>query len=151
MINEDVSPVYTAASTSATAAGTGDNTAVTGDTIDLTTLQYPAEVALVFAFIAVLAAGKSLFLKSVVIEHGAASNMSDAATLFTLEDATGTAVATSAGGGTVKGVKKYGRVIKGAKRYVRIKFTPDLDATGTDTAVVTSLLLFGAEILGPAA
>ena len=152
MISEDISGAYAAASTSATAAGTGDNTAVTGVIVDraAAALNSPQEIAVLFPFTTTLGAGKNLFLKSVLLEHGDAANLSDAATFATFEDATGHSVATSAGGGTVTGCKRYGVNIGGAKRYVRLKFTPDLDATSVDTAVVMSVLVFAKEQVGPA-
>lgn len=133
-----------AANTAATAAGTGDNTAVTGVTIDRAACKMPLSAVVAIAFSATLAATKKLFLKSVVVEHGDASDLSDAATYLTLEDTTGTAVATGAtGGSTETGCKEYDIDLSGAKRYIRIKFTPDLDATATDTAALAAVLVVG--------
>jgi hypothetical protein len=132
-----------AANTAVTAGGAGDNTLVTGVTIDLSLLNYPKSAVFALLFTATLAAGKSLFNKSCTIEHGAQSNLSDAAVLFTLEDSTGTAIATSAGGGTVTGEKEYDIDLAGAKQYIRIKFTPDMDASGTDTSAIAAAAVFG--------
>lgn len=136
-----IGAAYAAASTSLTAAGGGDNTEVTGVTIDLMALPTRYEsVCFSLPATATLAATKTLTI-SAKIETGDASNLSDAtdmvaaSTVLTLTGA--------AGGSTERGVAKVGSSLEYAKRYIRIKFTPDLSATGTDTAVVQSIALFG--------
>jgi hypothetical protein len=132
-----------AAHTAATAAGAGDNSAVTGATIDLSAQYFPRELLVCFSYTTTLAAGKKLFLKSMVVQHDTDSAMGTAATYATLEDDTGTAIATHATGGTVTGTKVYEVDLGGAKRYIRVNYTPDLDASGTDTAQVECLLSMG--------
>lgn len=136
----EIHAAYAAASTSATAGGSGDNTEVTGVTIDLLALPTRYEsIAFVLAATATLAATKSLTIAA-KIETSDASNMSGAtdlvasATVLTL---------TSADGGTERGTAKVGASLEYASRYLRIKFTPNLDATATDTAVIQSAALFG--------
>ena len=150
MIGETTSTAYTAANTSVTAGGAGDNSAVTGVIIDRAAYNYPQKMTVSFAYTATLAAGKSLFLKTVLVEHDDASNLGSAATLATLENGTGTAIATSAGGGTVTGTQKYNVWIGSAKRYIRLKFTPDMDATGTDTSAISVQVLMGGSYKAPA-
>lgn len=132
------------ANTALTAAGTGDNTAITGSILDRQAKDYPVALVLAVPFTATLAASKNLFLKTVLVEHGDDSALSDAATFATLEDATGHAIATDSGSGsTLTGCKEYSLDLTGAKRYIRIKATPDLDATGTDTAAISGEVVFG--------
>ena len=132
---------YAAASTAATAGGAGDATEVTGVIIDTATLQSRCEsLCFTLAATATLAATKTLAV-SAKIETGDAANLSDAsdlvaaATVLTLTGATG--------GSTETGTAKVGVSLEYAKRYVRIKFTPELSATGTDTAAIQSVALFG--------
>lgn len=151
MSSENVSVSRAAANTSVTAGGAGDNTAVTGTIIDRDAIYSPQKVTLAINWTATLAASKLLTLKSVLIESSDASDMSGATTLVNWEDATGTAIATDSGSGsTLTGCKKYGAHLGPAKRYVRIKFTPDLNATSTDTAALSATLIFDAMYKGPA-
>lgn len=151
MSSENVSVARAAANTSVTAAGAGDNTAVTGTIIDRDAIYSPQKVTLAINWTATLAASKLLTLKSVLLESSDASDMSGATTLVTWEDATGTAIATDSGAGsTLTGCKKYGVHLGPAKRYVRVKFTPDLNATSTDTAALSATLIFDAMYKGPA-
>ncbi|HJV75349.1 MAG TPA: hypothetical protein VJ654_14075 [Noviherbaspirillum sp.] len=137
----EIAAAYAAAATSATAGGTGDNTEVTGVTIDLLSLSTRYEsLCFALAATATLAATKTLTVAA-KIEHGDASDMSDAADL--VASATVLTLTGATGGSTETGTAKVGVSLEYAKRYVRIKFTPDLSATGTDTAVVQSVALFG--------
>lgn len=126
-----------------TAGGAGDNTQVVGQIIDRQALSLPLSILVLILWKTVLAAAATLTLKSVLIEHGDDSALADAATYATLETAGGTAVATSAGGGTVRGESKYSVDLNGAKRYIRIKYTPDLSAANTDTAELSSCFVTG--------
>jgi hypothetical protein len=134
-------PQLAADNTSLTAAGAGDNTQVVGVIIDRTLLNYPLSAILALAWKAVLGASATLTLKTVLIEHGDASNLSDAASLATFADVV---VATDSGSGsTLRGCQEYKADLAGAKRYVRFKFTPDLSAANTDTATVAAVAVFG--------
>jgi hypothetical protein len=69
--------------------------------------------------------------------------LSEPADLAAFEDSTGTVIATGAtGGSTEAGVKKYSVHLGKANRYIRLKYTPDLDATATDTASVGAIAVF---------
>lgn len=120
--------------TSLTAAGTGDNTAVTGATVDRhhpSTGSLAGSAQFVIAWSAVLAATKTLSLKAVKIEHSAdGTNWSD----YTTAADIGVVATGPTGGGTVSGVSTLPIDLSSAKQFVRIDFTPDLSATGTDTA-----------------
>jgi hypothetical protein len=145
-----IKAVRAAANTAVTAGGAGDNAAVTGVTIDRLALNLPMSAVFAIAWTATLAAAATLTFKNVVIEHGAASNMSDAATFATLEDGTGTVIQAGGAGGTFADCKEYDVDLQGAKQYVRIKFTPDLSAANTDTAALAAVAVFGGSQVLPA-
>ena len=127
--------------TALVAAGTGDNTAVTGVIIDRASYKYPQSMVASLSWQAVLAASKKLTMKSVVIEHGDASNLSDAANYVAPADVD---VKVDGGsGGTYRGAQEYNVDLSAAKRYIRLKYTPDLNASGTDTAEVAAQFIFG--------
>jgi hypothetical protein len=134
-----------AAALAITAAAGQDGQAQTGVIIDRgdSDVKYSQFVTIAVPYSAVLAQGKKLFIKSAVLEHSAASDMSGAADLVVFEDSTGTAIATGAtGGSTEVGVKKYSAHLGAGLRYIRFKYTPDLDATATDTASVGAIAVF---------
>jgi hypothetical protein len=83
------------ANTSATAAGTGDNTAITGAILDRQSYGNAQSAVVAIPYTTTLAAAETLTLKSVLLEHGDASNLSDVATFATLEDSTGSVIATA--------------------------------------------------------
>lgn len=138
-----------AASTALTAAGTGDNTQIVGDIFDRgAAMNFPKSLTIAIEYTTTLAANKTLTAKSLIIEHGNDSGLSDVATYYAPADVV---LATDAGsGGTLKGSAKYSVDLHGAKQYVRLKYTPDLNASGTDTATVEAQLLFGDSYIKPA-
>jgi hypothetical protein len=143
-----VKVVRAAANTAVTAGGSGDAAEVTGATIDR--LAHGAALSAVFAipYSAVLAAGKKLKI-AYTIEHGDASDLSDKADFV---DVAAVTVATGAAttGSTETGCLEIPVDLAGAKRYVRILFTPDLDAAGTDTAALSAVCVLGGEDRIPA-
>jgi len=131
--------------TALTAAGAGDNTEVVGQIIDTTLFKHPLSLAILVPWKAVLAASKTLTLKTVKLEHGGDSGLSDAANLVTPADVV---VATDSGSGsTLHGCQKYDVDIGGlgCKRYIRLKVTPDLNNTATDTATIAGAFVFGGQ------
>lgn len=137
----EIAAAYAAASTLLTAGGAGDATEVTGVTIDLLALPTRYEsVCFALAATATLAATKTLTVAA-KLETSDASDMSGAVDL--VESATVLTLTGATGGSTERGTAKVGVSLEYAKRYVRVKFTPDLSATATDTAVVQSVALFG--------
>lgn len=135
-----ISVMRAAANTAATAAGSGDNTAVTGAIIDRMAIGNPQSAVLAIPYTATLAAGETLSIGHMV-QEGNAANLSDAETLQTADAAV---VATGpVGGGTVTGVFEVDVPMAGAGQYVRANFTPDLSASGTDTAALSAVLVFG--------
>lgn len=132
---------YAAASTPVTAAGAGDNTEVTGVTIDQMALPTRFEsVCFALTVTSTLAATKTAIVTA-KIETSDNSDMSSASDL--VASAAVLTLTGAAGGSTERGVAKVGVSLEYAKRYLRIKFTPDLNATGTDTAVIQSTAVFG--------
>ena len=123
------------------AGGAGDNTLVTGLIIDRESWHMPLSAVLGISYTTTLAEAATLTFKSLLVEHGDAANLSDAATFLTLEDATGSVIETGpTGGATVTGCKEYDIDLAGAKRYIRIKVTPDLSAADTDVAGLAGVL-----------
>jgi hypothetical protein len=100
----------------------------------------PQSGVLAIPFSATLAEGETLSVTA-EIESGNEDDLSDAETLSTMASAV---VATGpSGGGTVTGTVQFDVALMGAGRYVRGKFTPDLSASGTDTAAISSVLVLG--------
>ena len=113
------------------AAGTGDNTEAVGEIVDMLAQPDLRSGTIVIAGQATLADTKSIALNDVGLEHGDAANLSDKADFATEVDFA--AVKTSSGGTTEEFGIKLKQDLWGIKRYWRVKVTPDLDATGTDT------------------
>jgi hypothetical protein len=136
-----IASVRTSDNASLTAGGAGDNTQVVGQIIDRTLFSFPQSATFAIFAKAVLGASATLTLKTVLIEHGDAANLSDAATFSAPADFI---LFTDAGAGsTLRGQKEYDIDLAGAKRYLRLKFTPDLSAANTDTAECSSVVIFG--------
>lgn len=136
-------PAIASAFVSATAAGTGDNTAVTGATVDRlngSNGTMAGSAQFVVAWSAALAATKTLTLKSAKIEHS--DDGSSWADYVTFTDP-GVVATGPTGGGTVTGTTALNVDLNSAKRYVRLDFTPDLSATGTDTASLVAVAELG--------
>jgi hypothetical protein len=143
-----IAVVRAAANTAVTAGGGGDNTAVTGVIIDRAAFGWPQSAVFAIPFTTTLAATQSLAINSCVVQSGENSGLSDATTLATRPNGN---VATSSGGGTVTGVVEFDVNLSGAGRYVRFNYTPDLSASGTDTAALGSAVaVFGGAIRLPA-
>jgi len=115
---------YAAIST-ATAGGTGDATEVDGAYIDR---QGFDSLKVIIAYKAVLAQGKTLSI---------AAN---------LQDATSSG---GAGGSTETGVVELDFDISGANQYVRVQYTPDMNASGTDTATLSAVYILGGAQVQP--
>ena len=91
-------------------------------------------------YTATLAAGETLSI-GYTVQSGNADELGDATTLKT---GVSTVVATGpSGGGTVSGTLEVDLPLAGAGRYVRANFTPNLSASGTDTAALSSVMVLG--------
>jgi hypothetical protein len=145
-IGSKIAVVRGAANTAVTAGGGGDNTAVTGVIIDRAALGWPQSCVVAVPFTTTLAATQSLSL-AMTVQSGETPNLADATTLATRPDGI---VASSAGGGTVTGTVELDVNLSGAGRYVRANFTPNLSASGTDTAALSEVIVFGGQQRLPA-
>jgi len=146
-IGGKISVARAGANAAVTAGGAGDNTAVTGVIIDRAAFGWPQSAVFAIPFTTTLAATQSLAINTCVVQSGENSGLSDATTLATRPNGN---VATSAGGGTVTGVVEFDVNLSTAGRYLRFNYTPDLSASGTDTAALSSIAVFGGAIRLPA-
>lgn len=139
-IGDLISVRRAAANTAVTAGGGGDNTEVVGVILDRAALGFPQSCVVAIPFTATLAANQTLAI-AWDMDEGDASNLSDAEVLIS---AAAQVVATGpAGGGTVTGTFEANVKLGGAGRYVRLNFTPNLSASGTDTAALSAVIAFG--------
>jgi hypothetical protein len=118
----------------ATAAGTGDATAVTGATVDR---QGFGSGKAVVAWKTTLTADKTLAI-AVEYQDSADGSSWNAAVALQASTVVKTGAATNA-----VGEEEFNISFAGLQRYVRINFTPDLNNSGTDTAVVAATIILG--------
>lgn len=111
-----------------TAGGTGDGVKVNGATIDRLTNRAES-LKLAVAGLAALADTKTL---SIAVEIQESADASTWDTAVAVEAAT--VVATGDGGSNETFCREYDIDLSARKQYVRFNVTPDLSATGTDTA-----------------
>lgn len=134
---------YAAIST-ATAGGTGDATEVDGAYIDR---QGFDSLKVIIAYKATLAEAKTLSI---------AANLQDAtssvgAGVADYGDAMASAVVATGdtGGSTETGVVELDFDISGANQYVRVQYTPNLNASATDTATLAAVYILGGAQVQP--
>ncbi len=146
-----ITPVACGASM-ATAAGTGDATAVTGATINRKPLGGTGYDACVLAlgYKTTLGSAETLKYQVEVQEADESSTVGTAgsfgtATVLQASTTQETGVKTGAVGVLV--IEDTG--FKSRKQYVRYNFTPDLSASGTDTAVSELTAVLGGADRGP--
>lgn len=126
-----------------TAAGTGDNTQADGLAIDRKDAT-SASIAIVAK--ATLAATKTLTVKLVVQDSADGVTFADVAAGLQPGGSANSTVMTltgAAGGSTESGLYQLGINLSSLKRYIRVRLTPDLNATGTDTATVAAVVSLG--------
>lgn len=127
---------YALDSTAATAGGSGDATEATGNSLDTQALATKANsVNFVIGAKCSLTAAKNLTVAARIqhsVDNSVWTDLVALATLLTLSAT-----------GTNTGSCKVGADLTGAKRYIRVAVTPDLSATGTDTATIFAVALFG--------
>jgi hypothetical protein len=147
-IGEFVDAVAAAAGTRGVAAGSGDNTEVVGITIDRASYGYAKSAVVAIVGSATLASGETLTLKNIAFEHDDDSAFGSGADLTTVANAV---VDTGLSGGTTHNfTKEFNVDLAGAERYVRITFTPDLSASGTDTFTLAAVMVLGGQSQLPA-
>lgn len=132
------------ASGQATAAGSGDDTKVTGNTIDLSGFR-SGTIAIPYS--ATLQQDETLSMAVEIQESD------DGTSWDTAEELQASAVEATGdtGGSTETGIVRIADNFEGRKRYVRVNVTPDLSASGTDTAFWTAVLVQGGAEELPAA
>ena len=125
-----------------TAAATEDGVEVTGSAIDR---QGYDSCVLAITALAKLAATKLLSL-GVKYQDSADNSTWNAAVVMQAS----TTLLTGGGGGTTEeGEVELGLNLRGLERYVRFNITPDLDATGTDTAIWSAVCVLGGKEATP--
>lgn len=129
---------HAAVNITATAGGSGDATETNGAWIDRQGFQ---SVKVVVVWSTTLAAAATLSIAA-NLQDASAINGTGAADFG--DALAATVVATGpGGGGTVTGVTELDFDVSGADRYIRIQFTPDLSASGTDTARLAAVYIVG--------
>lgn len=131
--------VYALAFTNATAGGTGDNTEVDGATVNTATAPAQATgLQFVVQAMATLAEGKTLVITANLQDSANGSAWTDITTPAVILTLTG-----GAGGSTETGTGVLACDLAVARQYVRIQATPNLNATGTDTATIGGVASYG--------
>ena len=151
-LGELVTPKAAASSLSWTAGGASDSVTWTGYSIDregFSTGSLPRTADAIIYYDATLGSGLTLAFTIDIQDSPDGTNWSDYATEAYTVVATG-----PSGGGHVAGVARAviassnkpvgtpGVDLKGARRYVRMNVIPHLSRTGTDTAVMVSVIEF---------
>ncbi|MGK7663370.1 hypothetical protein [Marinovum algicola] len=138
-IGDVIKVMRVGANIAATAGGSGDATEVTGTIFDRLSIGSPTSGVLAVSYTATLAEDETLSL-TYSVESGAESDLSDATVLKT-----GTVVLATGdtGGSTEAGIAEIDLNLLAAGRYVRADLTPDLSASGTDTAALAAVVVCG--------
>ena len=135
---------YVAASTAVTAGGSGDNTEVSGAYIDCQDVE---SITFLLPFTTTLGAGETLTIACNIQD----ATSSGGAGVADYGDAVAaTVVATGeTGGSTETGVAVATFDVSGANRYIRLQFTPNASASGTDTAAIQAVAILGGQKRNP--
>lgn len=138
-----------AGAVAATAAGSGDATEVNGQWVsrDIANVGMAVSAKLVIGYEAVLAEGKTLTIAA-NIQDATDSSGTGVADYGTAVAAT-TVATGDTGGSTERGTIELDFDLAEANEYVRAQFTPDLSASGTDTAKVSAHWVFFGAPKGP--
>lgn len=136
-----VGPRFVSIIPSITAGGSGDNTKVIGATLDRFDggQQHFNSAALSIAYEAALAQGATLSFAVEIQES------EDGSTWDTVEEVQASTVAATGptGGGIVYGCVRLRESYEVRSRYIRYNVTPNLSASGTDTAKVAVIAVMG--------
>jgi hypothetical protein len=129
---------HSSAGVDVTAAGAGDNVEVDGAWIDRSGLLSGKAVVV---YTATLAQGETL---SIAANAQDADDSSGTGAADYGAALTSTVVATGdTGGSTETGVVELDFDLMGARGFLRLQFTPDLSASGTDTAELAAVWILG--------
>lgn len=137
------------AALSAVAAGAGDATEVDGEDIDRSNAH---SACFIIQAQAVLADTKTLVLKATLQDSPDGTTYTDVAADLQPEGAANSTVLTltgESGGTTERGVYKLDVDLSSLDKYIRIQLLPELNATGTDTAVCSAVCLLGGLVIEP--
>jgi hypothetical protein len=146
-IGDKVAVARAAANLAITAGAGQDGQAQTGVIIDRAAFGWAQSAVFAIPYTTTLAATETLSV-AMTVQDGENNALSDAGTFATRANAV---VATGpSGGATVTGVVELNVNLSGAKRYVRLNYTPDLSASGTDTAALSGVAVLGGAIRLPA-
>lgn len=122
------------------AAGGGDNTLKVGEVIDLNGLPAkPLSAEICITAIAVLASAKKLLVDDIKMEHDVLANFSTPTDLQVFTETLTVLDAANA----ERGELRLAINLSSAKRFIRFEMLPDLDASGTDTAILHASITFG--------
>lgn len=135
-------PVRAGAEVDVTAAGSGDATEVDGAWID--TKGYES-LEFILSYTATLQADETMTFAANVQDADTigGSGAADVATTHLSAMAATTVATGDSGGSTETGVHSIGIDLTMCKRFVRVQWTPNLSASGTDTAKIGSLYVLG--------
>lgn len=142
-------PVRAGAEVDVTAGGSGDATEVNGAWIDTKGFE---SLEAILSYTATLAATETMTLAANIQDADtiAGANAADVSTQY-LSALSATTVATGdSGGSTETGIYSVGVDLTMLRRFVRIQWTPNLSASGTDTAKIGSLYVLGGAKYPPA-
>lgn len=126
------------AAATAVAAGTGDATEVSGQWIDR---QGFLSAKLIVTYQAVLAEGETISIAANL--QDATDSSGTGAADFGTASADAVRATGGSGGSTERGVVEIDVDLSAARQYVRAQFTPNLSASGTDTAILSAVLVLG--------
>jgi hypothetical protein len=126
------------------AAGSGDNTEKVGEIIDRLALAPDCDsVLFVIAGTATIADTKTLTFKTFQLYHDSASNMATETLYAEFIPVAGLVVKTASGAFTGAVGYSAKSEVGGCKQYIRVKITPDLSNTATDTFNLGGVAIFG--------
>jgi hypothetical protein len=140
-IGASLKAAYAAASTSVTAAGTGDATLVTGVAVDRAAISLPLSAIVVYNIAATIANTKNLAL-AYKVEHAVDAAFTVATDLPGAVVASAVVLNGKSDGSAQTLTIQHNIDLSGAMQFVRIKFTPDMSNTATDTCVISSAWIF---------
>jgi hypothetical protein len=142
---EQLKCVY-AAHTTATAASTGDNTEVNGAALDVNGDYQSLKV--VIAYSAALTSTETISFTA-NLQTADVHTFNDGSQEDYGDALSKTAVAGDTGVTSATGVVELDFDLRGAKRWVRVQYTPDLSAGGTDTLAASAVYILGGSRVQP--
>ena len=131
-------PVRAGAEVDGTAASTGDNTEVDGSWIDMQGFE---GLEFIWSYTAALGSGETLDMIANVQDADdiSGTGAADVSTDYLSALASTTIATGESGGSTETGAYSLGIDTTMCKRYVRVQWTPNLSASGTDTFKIVPL------------